>query len=86
MAMAIHSAKIAAEWSSKFLRNEITRQAMESGYAREWTKLFANRLWVGRQVQRLFGSEGASNMAVNIVRNVKPVANFLVRQTHGDIF
>lgn len=86
MAMAIHSAKIASEWVRKFLSDEITRPAMEAGYAKEWSNNFARRLWVGRQVQRLFGSESASNLAVNLVRNVKPVANFLVAQTHGDVF
>lgn len=84
MAMAIHSAKIVCHWTNRFLSNEITRDEMESGYERDWTKQFAQRLWVGRQVQRLFGSEGASNFAVNLVRNVKPVARFLVKQTHGD--
>lgn len=86
MAMAIHSAKIASEWVQRFLSDEITRPAMEAGYTKEWSNTFARRLWVGRQVQRLFGSEGASNLAVNLVRSVKPVANFLVEQTHGDVF
>jgi flavin-dependent dehydrogenase len=86
MAMAIHSAKIVAEWSDKFLKKEITREAMEQGYKRDWSKEFSTRLWAGRQVQRLFGSEGASGIAVNIARYVKPVAGLLVRQTHGRFF
>jgi flavin-dependent dehydrogenase len=86
MAMAIHSAKIVSEWAHKFLSKEITQSAMEAGYSKEWRINFANRLWVGRQVQRLFGSESASNFAVNLVKNVKPVANFLVKQTHGELF
>ena len=86
MAMAIHSSKIVSEWVHRFLSNEITRPAMEAGYSKAWSSNFANRLWVGRQVQRLFGSESASNLAVNLVRNAKPVANFLVEQTHGDVF
>jgi flavin-dependent dehydrogenase len=86
MAMAIHSAKIVSEWVRKFLSGEITRPAMETGYAREWSDAFARRLWAGRQVQRLFGSERASNLAVKLVKNVKPIASFLVEQTHGDVF
>jgi len=86
MAMAIHSAKIASKWLTRFSIGEIDRAEMEAGYSSEWSKLFANRLWTGRQVQRLFGSEGASNFAVDLVRKVKPVANFLVKQTHGDVF
>jgi len=86
MAMAIRSAKIVAEWSDKFMRKEITREALERSYEKEWTREFAGRLWTGRQVQRLFGGEGTSNFAVNLAKHVKPVANFLVRQTHGGIF
>ena len=86
MAMAIHSAKIVSEWAHRFLSGEVTRSAMETGYAKEWSNTFARRLWTGRQVQRLFGGEGTSNFAVNLVRNVKPVANFLVEQTRGDVF
>jgi len=86
MAMAIHSAKISADWVDRFLKGEIKREEMEEGYGKQWKALFAKRLWTGRQVQRLFGAETASDFAVNLVRNVKPVANFLVRATHGDSF
>jgi flavin-dependent dehydrogenase len=86
MAMAIHSAKIVSEWVHKFLENKIDRATMEAGYATEWRKMFATRLWTGRQVQRLFGSERASNFAVGLATNAKPVAAFLVRQTHGNVF
>lgn len=86
MAMAIHSAKIVSNVVNEFLDNKITQPEMESLYTEKWRNAFAKRLWVGRQVQRLFGSESASNAAVNIVRNVKPIANFLVKQTHGDVF
>lgn len=86
MAMAIHSSKIAFGWTSSFLKNNITREQMENGYAKAWSQNFSQRLWVGRQVQRLFGAETASNLAVNLVKHVKPVANFLVKATHGREF
>jgi len=86
MAMAIHSAKIASELVNDFLNDDITRPELEVRYKRSWNSAFARRLWVGRQVQRLFGGESASNFAVDLVRKVKPVANFLVQQTHGDVF
>jgi flavin-dependent dehydrogenase len=86
MAMAIHSAKIAAEWGNKFLRKGISREVMEEAYASEWAREFSVRLWAGRRAQALFGSEGASNLAVNLARYVKPVAKFLVERTHGRPF
>lgn len=86
MAMAIHSAKIVSEWGNKFLRNGINREEMEEGYESEWSRQFSTRLWTGRKVQALFGGEGASNLAVNLARYVRPVAKFLVQSTHGRIF
>lgn len=86
MAMAIHSAKFVSEWGNKFLRKGIARQVMEEGYATEWARQFSMRLWAGRRVQALFGNEGASNFAVNLANYLKPVAKFLVQQTHGKPF
>jgi menaquinone-9 beta-reductase len=86
MAMAIHSAKLIGDWGDSYLRNEIGRNKLELGYSAHWHRNFSNRLWAGRQIQRLFGSEKASDFAVNLARHVKPVATFLVRQTHGQPF
>ena len=86
MAMAIHASKLLAEEVGAFCRNEITRDQMEHRYATRWNNLFAKRLWAGRQIQNLFGSEWASNLAVNLARFAPPIANFLIRQTHGQPF
>jgi menaquinone-9 beta-reductase len=86
MAMAIHSAKVVSELVIAFSEDKITREQLEKQYHEKWNSLFANRLWAGRQIQNLFGSEWTSNLAVNLARYSKPVANFLVGKTHGDIF
>lgn len=86
MAMAIRSGVIASRWITPFMSGETDRQAMERGYAREWNNLFATRLWIGRQVQRLFGGEMASDMAVNIARHSGRLTRLLVRSTHGEPF
>jgi menaquinone-9 beta-reductase len=86
MAMAIHSAKIASELIFEFCSNRINRAQLEEIYTQKWNALFARRLWAGRQIQKLFGAEWTSNLAVNLVGNVKPVAGWLVKQTHGDPF
>jgi len=86
MAMAIHSAKIVSELIVDFCSKKVTRNEMEIMYSRKWNDLFANRLWAGRQIQKLFGAEWTSNLAVNLVGHVKPVANWLVKQTHGNPF
>lgn len=84
MAMAIHSAKILSEHVLLFCQDENnSREQLERNYSKAWTKLFARRLWAGRHIQRLFGDAWASNLAVNLARNVRPVAKYLMTQTHG---
>jgi menaquinone-9 beta-reductase len=87
IAMAIHSAKICAEhvtrhWQSKTSSNN----KLEQGYASEWTLTFSRRLYKGRQIQKLFGSDFTSSLAVNLALYVKPVAIEIIRNTHGKTF
>ncbi|MBX2899324.1 MAG: NAD(P)/FAD-dependent oxidoreductase [Cyclobacteriaceae bacterium] len=83
MAMALHAAKIASDLITEFCESRINRAHLENEYARKWNTLFARRLWAGRQIQKLFGAEWTSNLAVGLVKHVKPVAGWLVKQTHG---
>jgi flavin-dependent dehydrogenase len=84
MAMAIHSAKVASDLVIKHLtKNAFNLSQLEYEYSSEWRKLFTKRVWAGRQIQKWFGSEWASNVAVNMARHSKPIANLLVAQTHG---
>jgi menaquinone-9 beta-reductase len=86
MAMAIHAAKTVSEQVAVFCDDRISREEMERRYAHEWNTLFSKRLWAGRQIQKLFGNEWASNLAVDLARYAKPVAGFLVKKTHGTPF
>jgi len=87
MAMAIHSAKILSQQVIRFCQEaNYTRNRLERDYAISWRKEFNNRLWVGRQIQRLFGSEWASDFAVNLAQYSKSLAGFLVKKTHGAPF
>ncbi len=86
MAMAIHSAKIASELIINFCNDKISREELEKNYTREWNSQFAQRLWVGRQIQKLFGGIRASDFAVNLARHAKPIAKFLISKTHGEPF
>ena len=55
MAMAIHASKIASELIIKFCKQEnYGRSQLEADYTNAWTNQFAQRLWTGRQIQRLF--------------------------------
>jgi flavin-dependent dehydrogenase len=86
MAMAIHSAKILSEHIILYFKEQWTRDKLETLYQQQWQQTFATRLWVGRQTQRLFGSEWVSSMAVALLKTVKPAARLLVKHTHGKVF
>lgn len=86
MAIAIHASKILSDCVTEFFYDRISRQEMETRYQQKWNHLFAKRLWAGRQIQQLFGSEWTSNLAVDIARYAKPLAHALVKSTHGQPF
>ncbi|MEO0469777.1 MAG: NAD(P)/FAD-dependent oxidoreductase [Bacteroidota bacterium] len=83
MAMAIHSAKILSEILVQY---GFQRGQVEYAYRKAWNKLFKGRLWAGRNIQRLFGGIQMSNAAVWTANHVPPVARFLMKQTHGEVF
>jgi flavin-dependent dehydrogenase len=87
MAMAIHTSKILSELLVNHLRKgTFSREQLERNYSATWNKLFKNRLAFGRQVQKLFGNETASNLAVNLAINVRLIANVIMKNTHGNPF
>lgn len=86
MAMAIHSAKILSELIIQALRQGIDRDQLEKEYAKCWNALFARRLWAGRNIQKLFGSPLASEIAVASGKMLSPLAKYLMKQTHGKPF
>lgn len=90
MSMAIHSAKILSE-SIKKLYNphnftKADRQLLEAEYTNKWNSLFGKRLFVGRQLQRLFGNNSTTNLAINTLKAMPLVADYLINKTHGKPF
>ncbi len=86
MAMAIHSAKILSQYLIQATAEKWSRRQLEQTYALHWKQAFARRLWVGRNLQTLFGGEQLTDASVRLLRNVRPLARFLIRQTHGSLF
>lgn len=85
MAMAIHGARLVSDLSDLFLQKQIGRPRLEQQYQAEWSRLFARRLWVGRQVQRLFGDAWLSEWAISLFGTFRPLLRSVMRQTHGDV-
>lgn len=87
MALAVHSAKLAAEHVTRFCKQPgYSREQMEYSYANAWKRAFAFRLWAGRNLQKLFGARYASRTAVRLATHLPPAAQALVRLTHGKPF
>lgn len=87
MAMAIHASKLLAEILTDHVRQKCTSlEPLEQKYTEAWNKFFKRRLWFGRQVQRLFGNQTASNLAVGLAMNIPPLANMIIKNTHGKPF
>lgn len=86
MAMAIHSSMLVSRVVRRFCSDDsYSRAQMEQDYIREWSRNFKTRLWVGRQIQRLFGSNGSSSLAVRLLSS-RRIANLIIRNTHGKPF
>ncbi|SFU10691.1 Dehydrogenase (flavoprotein) [Algoriphagus locisalis] len=82
MAMAIHAGKLAAE---AILEGE-DRREIERKYKTSWKTQFESRLWLGRQVQNLFGTHQASIFTRKLIQHVPFVAKQLIKNTHGKPF
>lgn len=84
MAMAIHSAKLAAELVHRYLKQgETKREKLERAYALHWNRAFQKRLWMGRQLQSLLLNERISNLALSTTIKSPWLLNQLIRSTHG---
>ena len=84
MALAIHSAQIlSATILAHWQKGQFNRTNLEQDYTQQWNKLFATRLWSGRQIQALFGGIMISEFAVGVVNRLPKLATYLMKQTHG---
>jgi len=90
MTMAIHSAKILSEKIITHYKpasfNPEKRANLEQDYTQSWNKQFAQRLWVGRQLQRLFGNDNMTAITLNTLSRLPSVAQYLISKTHGQPF
>ena len=85
MSIAIRAGVLSANLIGDFLNNQISREALEYNYTNVWSKNFKNRLWRGRQLQKLFGSEMNSNIVVSFLKKVPILLKPIIKSTHGEI-
>jgi flavin-dependent dehydrogenase len=84
MAMAIHSAKIAAEVIDDFLKEKIkSRATLEQIYTQHWNKNFKSRLRTGRLLAKILLKPKLSNVAFRIVMIAPFLLPLIIKNTHG---
>ncbi|MEO8862173.1 MAG: FAD-dependent monooxygenase [Ginsengibacter sp.] len=86
MSMALHASKIAFGVIDLFLKEEITRNEMETNYQKLWKKNFDKRLKAGRLIQKLFGKERITNLFISAIKPFPFLVNKMVKATHGKEF
>jgi len=86
MSMALHGSKIAFQCINTFLQGQWARYELEQEYSDQWNRQFGRRLWMGRALQRWFGSEWRTNLLLSSLKPFPKLVSFLIRQTHGQPF
>ena len=83
MAMAVRSAKLAAELTLERLSNRMSSQQMERAYIKGWNSQFRNRIRTGRVLQRLLLNQKASSMAMPVLKSMPGLLPRIISATHG---
>jgi flavin-dependent dehydrogenase len=84
MAMAIHSAKLAAEHIGRFLtQRDYGRDEMERDYRACWQQAFQRRLWMGRGMQSLLLNQFSARLAMGTIARSPGLLRQMISLTHG---
>lgn len=83
MAMALHSAKIAAELVLDFQNGILSREALENSYTKKWKTHFGRRLFMGRILAKILTKKKMANILVSIVASFPSLLPAIIKQTHG---
>lgn len=86
MSMALHSSKLAFAAAHCFLQKKVTRQQSEQQYQQSWQQQFSRRLWMGRQVQKLFGERRSTAFFLRTMHVFPALARQVIAATHGKPF
>ncbi|QBN17628.1 NAD(P)/FAD-dependent oxidoreductase [Flavobacterium nackdongense] len=84
MAMAIHSAKIAAELVIDFMEHKIiNRKKLEEKYTQEWNTHFKSRLTMGRFLSKILQSEKLTIFLMHFLTIFPSLLPKIIKKTHG---
>lgn len=83
MAMAIHSAKIAAELVAEYYNERITRKQLEKNYTTQWNYNFKKRVKTGRMLSALLQKPKLSNVVLRMFTAFPFLLPIIINKTHG---
>lgn len=83
MAMALNSAQILEDLILSYLDGKISQKELEKQYTKSWNEQFSTRLWVGRNIQLLFGKNIITNLLISSIKPFPTIVKFLESLTHG---
>lgn len=83
MAMALHSAKIAAELVLEYQTGTITRECLEKTYTQKWKMNFGRRLSMGRVLAGILRHKKTAGVLVSVVASFPALLPSIIKQTHG---
>jgi len=83
MSMAIHSAKLLSETILEHRTSSAPFERIQKAYELKWNAQFSTRLFVGRQIQNLFGNEWITEAVIRTVSVFPPLTHWLIKKTHG---
>lgn len=84
MAMAIHSAKNAAEILIEYFNGgTISQEKLENRYTSAWNNQFKSRLKMGKILSSVLQQEKLANKIINGLTRVPSLLNFIIKKTHG---
>ena len=86
MSMALHGSKIAFQNIDYYFKKGQDRSLLESNYTQQWKKQFANRVFAGRTIQRVFGNEQLTNYFLQFLQKFPALSKKLISATHGNPF
>ena len=86
MSMGMHASFLLAHLTALFFAGSINRQQLEQQYAQAWNGRFSFRTLAGRTLQQIFGQPQLTSVVIRLLKAAPPLADALVRLTHGKPF
>ena len=83
MAMAIHSAKMAAECIDTYFKGNQDRRLLETSYQNQWSQTFSTRLRVGKVLQQVFFLPHLPELAIPLMNKFPQMSSHIITRTHG---